>query len=563
MADRDENGRFISSRAQLGLPENNDSRSAADRIRDRYGDFRPLGTLSAPLSFGDKALAAAKVPAKMVMDVAGSLGTLPIRLREAMDRYSQTGEYDPAPVLEAATLPMGTGAIAGVPVRAGEAVLGAGAIRPLSELPQAIAKGDTRVSTRFPTGVKSAENPLTQHLSIGTEEMRMDPEQFAHNTAILARYPGFAHLQGMSPEEAAKAYINQAAGNIRFLYENSPADLQRRAPLWYEGANRISDALAQRWGVPRQSASAALASLSPQKDWFMNASLGERVGDIVTGNPRATADMAAWAAANPKLAADPKAMEAIRAIEGKRLDQVDPDQAALFVRAYDEAHNPRNYRSVLPEGDYGDFVRTASGDPAKVAWGTFADINKAVRAIQSGGDMDTLSPLLGAKHKVRSFYNNIEVPNDPRFGDITGDTHQVAAAQMRPLSGSSEAVIQHLASGGPAGSVNAKSSAVTGVQGTYGLVADATRQFAKEYGMLPRAAQSATWEPIRELFPADWKTAKNATAVDDIWKAVDRGELSVDQARRAIFDVAGGIGTPEWLRGGIDTRAPQLGSTYR
>ncbi|WP_445222468.1 DUF7178 family protein [Bradyrhizobium sp. Pa8] len=499
----------------------------------------------------------------MLLDTAGSLGTLPIRLREAMDRYGQTGEYDPAPVVEAASLPMGTGAIAGVPMRAGEAVLGAGAIRPLSEVPQAIAKGDTRVATRFPTGVKSPENPLRQHLSIGTEEMRMDPEQFAHNTSILARYPGFAHLKGMAPEEAAQAYIDQAAGNMRFLYENSPADLQRRAPLWYEGANRISDALAQRWGVPRQSASAALASLSPQKDWFMNASLGERVGDIVTANPRATSDMASWVGSQPALMAKPDTADLLRAIEGKRLDQVDPKHAALFVRAFDEAHNARNYRSVLPEGDFGDFVRTASGDPAKVAWGTFGDIGKAVRAIQSGGDMDTLSPLLGAKHKVRSFYNNIEVPNDPRFGDITGDTHQVAAAQMRPLSGSSEAVIQHLASGGPAGSVNAKSSAVTGVQGTYGLVADATRQFAQEYGMLPRAAQSATWEPIRSLFPADWKTAKNATAVDDIWKAVDRGELSVDQARRAIFDVAGGIGTPEWLRGGAGARAPQSASTYR
>jgi hypothetical protein len=55
-----------------------------------------------------------------------------------------------------------------------------------------------------------------------------------------------------------------------------------------------------------------------------------------------------------------------------------------------------------------------------VAWGTFGDIDKARRAIQSGGDMDVISPLLGGKHKVRSFYNNIEVPNDPRFGDITG-----------------------------------------------------------------------------------------------------------------------------------------------
>jgi hypothetical protein len=467
---------------------------------------------------------------------------------------------------------MGTGAIAGVPVRGGEMVLGAGAARPkmgsLAEqtgysLPDAlpIAAGDTRVSTRFPDAVKATEDPLRQHLSIGVPEMKLDPENFAYNTSILSQYPGFEKLKGMSADEAASAYIDQAKGNLQYLYDRSPAEMRLRSPRWYEGANEIADALANRWGVPRQSASAALASLSPQKDWFMNASLGERVGDIVTANPKATSEMAAWAGS--KLADDPESMEMMRAMSGKRLDRVDPDAAALFVRAFDEAHNARNYRSILPEGYFGDFIQTQKGEPAKVAWGTYGDIDKAVRAIQSGGDMDVISPLLGGKHKVRSFYNNIELPFDTRFGDITGDTHQVAAGQMRPLSGTAEAVTQHLASGGSAGATNARSSKVSGVQGTYGLIADATRQFAADNGLLPRAGQSATWEPVRELFPADWKNARNATAVDDIWKAHDRGEISLDQARDAIFNLAGGIGTPEWARGGISARAPNLASTYR
>jgi len=115
-----------------------------------------------------------------------------------------------------------------------------------------------------------------------------------------------------------------------------------------------------------------------------------------------------------KLGDDPQAMEIMRSMEGKRLDQVDPDKAAMFVRAFDEAHNPRHYRSILPEGSYGDFIQTQKGEPAKVAWGTYGDIDKARRAILSGGDMDVISPLLGGKHKVRSFYNNIEVPFDTR-----------------------------------------------------------------------------------------------------------------------------------------------------
>jgi hypothetical protein len=106
-----------------------DIRSAADLIRDRYGDFRPLGELKHTPSAAEKALGWAQVPAKMLVNAAGSLGTLPIRIREAMDRLAETGEYDPSTVLEAAMLPMGTGAFAGVPRALGETVLGAGAVR--------------------------------------------------------------------------------------------------------------------------------------------------------------------------------------------------------------------------------------------------------------------------------------------------------------------------------------------------------------------------------------------------------------------------------------------------
>lgn len=64
-----------------------------------------------------------------VQHVLGSLATLPQRAIENSQQSLDTGTYDPGPTLEAAMLPMGTGAIAGVPVRAGEAVLGAGPIR--------------------------------------------------------------------------------------------------------------------------------------------------------------------------------------------------------------------------------------------------------------------------------------------------------------------------------------------------------------------------------------------------------------------------------------------------
>ena len=498
-----------------------------------------------------------------------------------------TGSLNPSVIpdaLNAAGLAM-TGGIGGA--GAGGTVLGSGPVRPTgdvmrglwqhAEQPTArapILPGDTRVSTRFPTAVGATENPLTHHLSIDTSAMSTSPG-FSQNVSVLSDYPGFARLKGMSDTEAVQAYIKQAQDNLQYLYERSPQMMKERSPLWYEGAHEISDALANRWGVPRQSASASLASLSPQMDWFKNASLGERVGDIMTsaaaGRPM-TSEMLNWARSRtgdnaPELKPEhifrqgSGNREVLDRITGKSFDQLtDPLDKAIWLRMYDEAHNPREYRSITPEGRFGEFITTQEGVPEKVGWGSFGEISKAIRAMESGGDMNVISPVLGLKHKVRNFYNNIENPNDPRFGDITADTHAVAAAQMRPLSGASAAVSHNLASGGSGHA----SSALTGVQGTYGFTADATRRMAEANNMLPRAAQSATWEPVRELFTDVWKrNPQNVDAVNNIWSAVDRGEITAAQARDKIFDLAGGIGTPEWGRPGLKTFAPAEGSTYR
>jgi hypothetical protein len=63
-----------------------------------------------------------------------ALATLPQRAFEASEARRAGGEYDAAPIVEAALLPMGTGAIAGAPVRAGETVLGSGAVRGTPEV---------------------------------------------------------------------------------------------------------------------------------------------------------------------------------------------------------------------------------------------------------------------------------------------------------------------------------------------------------------------------------------------------------------------------------------------
>jgi len=63
----------------------------------------------------------------------------------------------------------------------------------------------------------------------------------------------------------------------------------------------------------------------------------------------------------------------------------------------------------------------------------------------------------------------------------------------------------------------AATSSFDGVQGTYGLAADAARLAGSELGLLPRQMQSASWEPVRELFTPEFKTPLNAAVIDSIW----------------------------------------------
>lgn len=69
-----------------------------------------------------------------VLDTIGhaaeSFATLPKRAFGASEEMRTEGTYNPEPIVEAATLPMGTGAIVGVPLKAGEAAFGAGILRP-------------------------------------------------------------------------------------------------------------------------------------------------------------------------------------------------------------------------------------------------------------------------------------------------------------------------------------------------------------------------------------------------------------------------------------------------
>ena len=79
----------------------------------------------------------------------------------------------------------------------------------------------------------------------------------------------------------------------------------------------------------------------------------------------------------------------------------------MWIRAYDQAYNPRTHRVLTPEGELGEIILNADGKPKAVSWRNFGEIAKAVKSIESNGDLNIISDALGLKHKVRNFYNNM------------------------------------------------------------------------------------------------------------------------------------------------------------
>ena len=65
-----------------------------------------------------------------------------------------------------------------------------------------------------------------------------------------------------------------------WLHDQVPAESRERSKVWYVGARNITERLASAYNLPDQSVAAVMAALSPQKDWYQNASLGERLIDI-------------------------------------------------------------------------------------------------------------------------------------------------------------------------------------------------------------------------------------------------------------------------------------------
>ena len=475
---------------------------------------------------------------------------------------------------------------------------------------------DLRISPRLPSASptlrgKPREVPLEDphgevKLQPDLNTMLQDPQALKHNVGLMLDYPEFRGIRGGTTQEKAEQIIEHMTDNLVWLYEQWHASHRTRAKSWYVGGNRIAHRWAQRFDCSAQAVAGVMAALSPQQHWFQNVTLAERVLSIVTEHANEPWDAAmtkvlktrdwgkgkisrsyveegedneeAEEGEEKKDVPRPTPVSLLPILEGKTLQDLEDGTSsgdylqALWIRAYDEAHNPNACRIVSPEGEFGDWYRKQDGKPVKNRWASFSALMKAV-AIFKDPSTENISNIVGANHKVRSFYNNLIAPMSSG-GDVTVDTHAVAAALLRPLAASSIPVSHNFGSGKAAQkAVRARpaytdakgkrhkaveghpripavpgpaSSNVTGVTGLYAFYAEAYRRAAAKVGIMPREMQSITWEAVRGLFKPHQKRKNHMEQADAYWKDYSDGYTDKETTRGKLLDFFGGIEEPAW-----------------
>ena len=400
-----------------------------------------------------------------------------------------------------------------------------------------------QVSTRVPSSKKPTEDHLAAMLTADLPAAMRDEKFMRKLSDTVLNYVNMPTPRGVgskSSDVVVGRFIEHTVRNLLTLHDAMAPELRERAKLWYDGARKITDRWSTEYNQPDRAVAGVLASLSPQKDWFMNVSLAKRVLDVVTHQQHFRWDDRMSDIAS-RILAKPEYAERRERITGKTFSELGDNvlDKAMWLRVYDEAHNDRSFPVVTPEGDFSSPKTTNDGSEYRVAWGGFDTIAKAI-SILHDPSMKNISENLGGMHKVRNFYNNIYDPK-AAGGHVTIDTHAVAAALMRPLSGAAKEVSDNF------GSIE---NAATGIRGTYPLYAEAYKQAAAQRGLLPREMQSITWEAVRGLFSAAFKRNEgNVDAVNSIWKSYKNGEITHEQAIERIFNTAGGITKPDWAEG--------------
>ena len=458
-------------------------------------------------------------------------------------------------------------------------------VRSKSRSGKRVSKG---LSVKTVDGKKVIEE--TEDLSLEYVKQNA-PSVFISNANIIAKYPLVAGKQkfrkATTVEQAQKIYdvfVREVADNLKYLMDEFKPEFREISTLWYDGANALANDFAKQFDVSPEQAAGIIAAMSPQKDWYQNVRLAEMVMMAYKDNPVMTQKMIDYQkgvnkkslydgakSAGKKLKkaekeysesrtklnrealeeAKVKMQEGIEKSDaliamlekylGQNLKDVPADVQPYMVRTYHEVNTTKDYNIVAPDGSVQGVAKKKKGGNAKVAWGSYSEIGKAV-AIYNDGSQENITRSLGEMHKIRNFYNNIIDPMSAD-GDVIMDTHAIAAALLLPLSGKSTQVGQNFGT-------KTSNSGPLGIKGLYYAYADAYALAAKEAGLLPRQIQSITWEAVRGLYTDTFKGNKEKVAqINNIWKNYQDGKITINEAREQAKQAAGGIQDPTWAGG--------------
>jgi hypothetical protein len=402
----------------------------------------------------------------------------------------------------------------------------------------AASKDIPTVSTRVPTKkVKGevVEDHTQRDMTSDMDAAKAAPGYLQKMVNRTNTTPGFTPPEGDALAHA-NAYIRHAADNIKFVMSKMLPDAIKRDEKWYPvGAHERVQAVAAQHGFTPHQIAGVTAVESPMTDWDQNTSLAERTANIWKNQQatKFTPEMQDAADNITSLPANSSFKPLIKKVQGKTLAELPTtEQQAIWLRLYDEGHNPREYQTWNPDGTSNGLALNQDGSPRNVGWSFQSHIQKAIEILKDGSP-ENISKNLGYGHKVRNFYNNMLSPDDPRY--LTMDTHAINVAQLRPMSGKIPAVRDNFG--------NIKNGEY-GLKGTYALHDAAYRLAAKELDIpIPSRLQSPTWTKIRDVFTDDFKTPENQQAIDAIWKEHSDGKITADQARNRIWDYA-----TEWNR---------------
>jgi len=419
------------------------------------------------------------------------------------------------------------------------------------------------VSTRFPTAKERESDPSANLLFINGDVIKNDSRLSEQAANLIKGYnlsKNSKSYVNFSNEEIIEDHIQSMTDNILFVHDTYPEEFRERSSLWYDGARNIIDKFSKEYNYSPEVVSAVIATQSPQKDWYMNVSLAERILDISRnhGDKEFTPDMMETA---QRIYGKPQYKEALDYISNPNRNSTSLNNLnhslhkAMWIRIFDETYNDRGHRIITPEGEFLDYARKKDGNKKLTGWGSNKEISSAVQALELKGDqsLQQISIILGDRHKVRSFHNNMISPMSPD-GHSTIDTHAVAVAFLKPLSGKSVEVDHNFGVYTEKGRSKLygviPNSSITGARGMYGLIADAYARAAEQRGILPRQMQSIVWEPIRGLFPDTFKNQRaNIDRINALWDSYIDGKLTLDQTRQEIIDATpDGFTEPSWAR---------------